>query len=67
MDREQQISKLKRSRNISLIVAVITAVSAAARWMGLYETPGFSPWVSAGLSLILFISVAHTQNKINKL
>ncbi len=66
MDRDQQISKLKKSRNISLIVAVFISISAAARWIGWYETPGFSPWVSAGLALLLFASAAHTHSKISK-
>lgn len=67
MNRDEQISKLKKSRNLTLIVAVIISISAAARWIGWYETPGFSPWISAGLALVLFASAAYTHSKINKI
>ena len=67
MDKDQQLSKLKRSRNLSLIVAVLVSISAAFRWFGVYETAGFSPWVSTILALILFASAFHTHNKIKNI
>lgn len=50
-----------------MIVAVFISISAIARWVGWYETPGFSPWISAALALVLFASAAHTHNKISKI
>lgn len=67
MSTEQPLNKLKKSRNLTLIVAVLISISAAFRWFGLYETPGFSPWVSTILALILFASAYHTHTKIKKL
>ena len=67
MDTNSQLAKLKKSRNITLIVAVLVSASAAFRWFGLYETEGFSPWVSTILAILLFASATHTHSKIKKL
>jgi len=67
MDTNEQLAKLKKSRNLTLIVAVLVSISAAMRWFGVYETEGFSPWVSTILAILLFASAFYTHNKIKKL
>ena len=67
MTNESQ-EKIKKSRNLTLIVAVLVSISAGARWLGLYglDENSISPWFSTILALVLFILAAYKHKSLSK-
>lgn len=67
MTNESQ-ENIKRSRNLTLIVAVLVSISAGARWLGLYglDENSISPWFSTILALVLFILAAYKHKSLSK-
>lgn len=61
--------KIKKSRNLTLLVAVLVSISASLRWLGLYGLgdDSISPWFSTILALVLFSMAAYQHKRLRKL
>ena len=66
---DQSQEKIKKSRNLTLLVAVLVSISATLRWLGLYGLgeDSISPWFSTILALVLFLIAAYHHKRLAKL
>jgi len=66
---DQSQEKIKKSRNLTLLVAVLVSISAILRWLGLYGLgdDSISPWFSTILALVLFLIAAYQHKRLGKL
>ncbi len=66
---DQSQEKIKKSRNLTLLVAVLVSISAILRWLGLYglDDDSISPWFSTILALVLFLIAAYYHERLGKI
>jgi hypothetical protein len=68
MNDLENINKLKKSRNIWLIVAVVAAFGAAMRWFGVYGAgPGTISWLTIVMSIVAILVVIIKHIKLSNL
>jgi len=65
---DQNLDKLKNSRNITLLIAVLISISALMRWLGVFGDPDspLSPWLSTACAAIMLVASAHKHQKLTK-
>ncbi len=66
---DQSQEKIKKSRNLTLLVAVLVSISATLRWLGLYGLGenSISPWFSTILALVLFLIATYHHKRLARL
>ena len=68
MNNSENINKLKKSRSVWLIVAVVAALGAVMRWFGVYgEGPGTISWLTVIMFIAAVAIVISKQIKLSKL
>jgi|TARA_B110000240_G_scaffold189710_1_gene230025 hypothetical protein len=68
MNDLENINKLKKSRNIWLIVAVVAGFGAALRWFGVYGAgPGTISWLTIVMSIVAIFVVISKHIKLSNL
>ncbi len=68
MNDLENINKLKKSRNIWLIVAVVAAFGAAMRWFGVYGAgSGTINWLTIVMFIVAIFVVINKHIKLSKL
>ena len=67
MTKEEQ-DKIKKSRNLTLIMAVLVSITAAMRWLGLFgfDENSMGPMFSTILALVLFALAFYKHKSLNK-
>ena len=65
---DQEREKIKKSRNLTLLMAVLVSITAAMRWSGLFgfDENSMSPWFSTILALVLFATAAYKHKSLTK-
>jgi hypothetical protein len=60
MNNSENINKLKKSRNVWLLVAVVAAFGAAMRWFGVYGAgPGTIDWLTIVMYIVaIFVAIS---------
>ena len=67
MNNFENINKLKKSRNVWLIVAVVAALGAVMRWFGVYgEGPGTINWLTIVMFIAAIFIVISKHIKLSK-
>ncbi|MDW3095505.1 MAG: hypothetical protein R8G33_07530 [Gammaproteobacteria bacterium] len=65
MNNSENINKLKKSRSVWLIVAVVAALGALMRWFGVYgEGPGTINWLTVIMFIIAIVIVINRHIKL---
>ena len=65
MNDAEEINKLKKSRNLWVLVAVVAAFGAVMRWLGVYGAgPGSIDWVTIGLYVVAMIIAISKHLKL---
>ena len=68
MNDLEDINKLKKSRNIWLIVAAVAAFGAAMRWFGVYGAgPGTISWLTIFMFIVAIFVVISKHIKLSNL
>jgi len=68
MNNLENINKLKKSRNVWLLVAVVAAFGAAMRWFGVYGAgPGTINWLTIVMSIVAMFVVINKHIKLSSL
>ena len=68
MNTLENIDKLKKSRNVWLIVAVVAALGAVMRWFGVYGGgPGTLNWLTIVMSIVAIFIVIIKHIKLTEL
>ncbi len=68
MNNIENINKLKKSRNIWILVAVVAALGAAMRWFGVYgEGPGTINWLTIIMAIVAIVIVISRYIKLSNL
>ena len=67
MTKEEQ-DKIKKSRNLTLIMAILVSITAAMRWLGLFgfDENSMGPMFSTILALVLFGLAAYKHKSLSK-
>ncbi len=56
MNNVEDIKKLKKSRNIWLLVAAVAAFGAVMRWLGVYGAgPGTIDWLTIAMYIVAML------------
>jgi|GEM_PF-6605609 len=64
----ESINKLKKSRNVWLIVALVAALGAVMRWFGVYGAgPGSINWLTIAMFIVAICIVINRHIKLSKL
>lgn len=65
---DQEREKIKKSRNLSLLMAVLVSITAGLRWFGLFgfDDGSMGPMFSTILALVLFATAAYKHNSLKK-
>lgn len=66
MKTHVDIDKLRKARNIELILGLIIGTGTVLRWLGLYDVGSISPWLSTLVSLVVLGSAGYKTYKINQ-
>ena len=66
---DENKEKIKKSRNLTLIMAILVSITAAMRWLGLFgfDENSMGPMFSTILALVLFATAAYKHKSLSKL
>ena len=68
MNNLESINKLKKSRNIWLLVAAVAAFGAIMRWLGVYGAgPGTVSWVMIIMYIVAMLIAFNKHIKLSSL
>ena len=64
----EEINKLKKSRNIWLIVAAVAAFGTLMRWFGVYGAgPGSISWLTIGMYIVAMVIAFKQHIKLSNI
>ncbi|MFK7794171.1 MAG: hypothetical protein AB8B89_02370 [Gammaproteobacteria bacterium] len=68
MNNIENISKLKKSRNVWVLVAIVATLGAIMRWLGVYGAgPGTINWLTIIMAIVAIVIAISRHIKLSSL